>query len=234
VIDLAPPDRESVGMGALAPHDRSTQELPARFSGSRPISLGRSMLARDRFVVSDTAWEKVAPLLPGKPTDPGATGKDNRLFLEAVLWRVRTGVPWRDLPGAFGKWNSIFQHLPLQPVAGRPGLVGEGQPPVPLGELADQALDRLGRAVDLAEEAHLALASRRGQRDRDLQLRRVQPDVGLAILPHGSSSMRCGPAPAHPAQSSPVAYRGTSHRPDDEHTVCHWPSCWRRAAKPPS
>ena len=69
------------------------------------------MLDRDRFVVDDTAWEKVAPLLPGKPTDPGATGKDNRLFLEAVLWRVRTGVPWRDLPGAFGKWNSVFQRF---------------------------------------------------------------------------------------------------------------------------
>ena len=69
------------------------------------------MLDRDRFVVGDAAWEKVAPLLPGKPTDPGATGKDNRLFLEAVLWRVRTGVPWRDLPGAFGNWNSVFQRF---------------------------------------------------------------------------------------------------------------------------
>ena len=69
------------------------------------------MLDRDRFVVGDTAWEKVAPLLPGKPTDPGATGKDNRLFLEAVLWRVRTGAPWRDLPGGFGKWNSVFQRF---------------------------------------------------------------------------------------------------------------------------
>ena len=63
------------------------------------------MLEKVRFVVGDTVWEKVAPLLPGKPTDPGATGKDNRLFLEAVLWRVRTGVPWRDLPGAFGRWT---------------------------------------------------------------------------------------------------------------------------------
>ena len=69
------------------------------------------MLDRTRFVVGDTAWEKVAPLLPGKPTDTGATGKDNRLFLEAVLWRVRTGVPWRDLPGGFGKWNSVFQRF---------------------------------------------------------------------------------------------------------------------------
>jgi transposase len=47
---------------------------------------------RDRCVVSDAVWEKVASLLPGKASDPGATGKDNRLFLEAVLWRVRTGV----------------------------------------------------------------------------------------------------------------------------------------------
>src|ERR687885_241182 len=57
---------------------------------------------QDRFVVSDAVWEKVASLLPGKATDPGATGKDNRLFLEAVLWRVRTGSPWRDLPSGFG------------------------------------------------------------------------------------------------------------------------------------
>ena len=66
------------------------------------------MLDRDRFVVGDTAWEKVAPLLPGKPTDPGATGKDNRLFLEAVLWRARTGGARSDLPGGFGKWNRVF------------------------------------------------------------------------------------------------------------------------------
>ena len=51
------------------------------------------MLERSRFVVGDAAWEKIGPLLPGKASDPGATAKDNRLFLEAVLWRVRTGVP---------------------------------------------------------------------------------------------------------------------------------------------
>jgi transposase len=70
-----------------------------------------AMLERSRFLVGDAAWEKVAPLLPGKASDPGATARDNRLFLEAVLWRVRTGVPWRDLPGAFGKWNSVFQRF---------------------------------------------------------------------------------------------------------------------------
>ena len=69
------------------------------------------MLERSRFVVGDAAWEKIAPLLPGKASDPGATAKDNRLFLEAVLWRVRTGVPWRDLPSDFGNWNSVFQRF---------------------------------------------------------------------------------------------------------------------------
>ena len=69
------------------------------------------MLERSRFVVGDAAWEKIAPLLPGKASDPGATATDNRLFLEAVLWRVRTGVPWRDLPSDFGHWNSIFQRF---------------------------------------------------------------------------------------------------------------------------
>jgi transposase len=66
---------------------------------------------RDRFVVSDAVWEKVAWLLPGKASDAGVTAKDNRLFLEAVLWRVRTGLPWRDLPSGFGRWNSVFQRF---------------------------------------------------------------------------------------------------------------------------
>jgi transposase len=64
-----------------------------------------------RFGLRDAVWEKIAPLLPGKASDSGVTAKDNRLFLEAVLWRVRTGLPWRDLPEGFGKWNSVFQRF---------------------------------------------------------------------------------------------------------------------------
>ncbi len=64
-----------------------------------------------RFVLNDAVWEKIAPHLPGKASDRGVTASNNRLFVEAVLWRVRTGSPWRDLPGAFGKWNSVFQRF---------------------------------------------------------------------------------------------------------------------------
>ncbi len=53
-------------------------------------------------LLSDEQWKKLSPLLLGKPGDPGATAQDNRLFLEAVLWIVRTGSPWRDLPSELG------------------------------------------------------------------------------------------------------------------------------------
>jgi transposase len=65
----------------------------------------------DRRVLSDEQWQRVAPLCAGKPGDPGRSGEDNRLFLEAVLWIARTGSPWRDLPAMFGNWNSVFQRF---------------------------------------------------------------------------------------------------------------------------
>ena len=68
-------------------------------------------MIEDRFVLSDGVWDMIAPFLPGKPGDRGVTASDNRRFLEAVLWRVRTGSPWRDLPEALGNWNSTFRRF---------------------------------------------------------------------------------------------------------------------------
>ncbi len=65
----------------------------------------------DRFVISDDTWARIAPQVPGKASDRGVTGADTRLFLEAVMWRVRTGSPWRDLPPDFGNWNSTFRRF---------------------------------------------------------------------------------------------------------------------------
>ncbi|WP_139479453.1 IS5 family transposase [Bradyrhizobium ivorense] len=65
----------------------------------------------DRLVLSDAAWERMAPLIIGRPDQKGSTGRDNRMFVEGVLWIVRTGAPWRDLPEAFGDWNSVFRRF---------------------------------------------------------------------------------------------------------------------------
>ncbi|MGY9048737.1 MAG: IS5 family transposase [Rhodobacterales bacterium] len=53
--------------------------------------------------------QRLEPHLPGKVNDAGATAKNNRLFLEAIFWRVRTGSSWRDLPPAFGHCNNQFR-----------------------------------------------------------------------------------------------------------------------------
>jgi transposase len=57
---------------------------------------------------TDQQWALVESQLPGKDGDPGCTARDNRLFLEAVLWVARNRRPWRDLPPEFGKWFTAY------------------------------------------------------------------------------------------------------------------------------
>ena len=55
-----------------------------------------------RYALRDDQWERIELLLPGRVGHVGVTAKDNRLFVEAVLYRYRAGIPWRDLPERFG------------------------------------------------------------------------------------------------------------------------------------
>jgi transposase len=66
---------------------------------------------RHRHAISDEGWGRVKDLLPGRAGQPGATAKDNRLFLDAVLWMAKTGAPWRDLPERFGNRNSVWKRF---------------------------------------------------------------------------------------------------------------------------
>jgi putative transposase len=61
-----------------------------------------------RRELTSVRWERISNLVPGKKGDKGRSGEDNRLFVDAVLWILRTGAPWRDLPAEFGRWNSVF------------------------------------------------------------------------------------------------------------------------------
>jgi len=61
-----------------------------------------------RTVLRDDQWVRIEPLISGKVSDCGVTGKNNRQFVEAILWICRTGAPWRDLPKDLGNWHTIF------------------------------------------------------------------------------------------------------------------------------
>ena len=59
-----------------------------------------------RYGLRDDQWARMADLLPGRVGHVGGTARDNRLFVEAVLYRYRAGIPWRDLPERFGGWKN--------------------------------------------------------------------------------------------------------------------------------
>jgi len=60
-----------------------------------------------RYELSDAQWQRIEGLLPGKSGDPGRSGVDNRLFVNGVLWVLRSGAHWHDLPERYGKWKSV-------------------------------------------------------------------------------------------------------------------------------
>jgi transposase len=64
-----------------------------------------------RHAIRDEDWERIKDLLPGRAGQPGVTARDNRLFIDAVLWIAKTGAPWRDLPERFGHWNSVWRRF---------------------------------------------------------------------------------------------------------------------------
>jgi len=64
-----------------------------------------------RHELSDKDWEKIKHLLPGKEGDPGRTAADNRLFVNAVIYVLRTGIPWADLPERYGNPNSVWRRF---------------------------------------------------------------------------------------------------------------------------
>src|SRR5215211_7128165 len=61
----------------------------------------------DRAELTDAQWERLRPLLPPQKPHSGRPAKDHRKVLEGILWIVRTGAPWRDLPSRFGSWRTV-------------------------------------------------------------------------------------------------------------------------------
>lgn len=64
-----------------------------------------------RYELEDRQWDRIAPVLPGKAGDPGRTAADNRLFVNGVLWVLRSGAHWHDLPPRYGKYKSVHKRF---------------------------------------------------------------------------------------------------------------------------
>jgi len=64
-----------------------------------------------RYELSNEQWRRIKDLLPGKKGDPGRNGEDNRLFVNAVLWVLRSGARWSDLPERYGKWKTVHKRF---------------------------------------------------------------------------------------------------------------------------
>ena len=68
--------------------------------------------------MTDTAWAQLAPLLPPQKPRTGRPAKPHRLVVEGILWALRTGAPWRDLPERFGPWHTVASRFYRWVVAG--------------------------------------------------------------------------------------------------------------------
>ena len=91
-----------------------------------------------RGLMTDEEWAIFAPLLTMPSLRGGRPPKDHRRRLDGILWLCRTGAPWRDLPTAFGKWNSVWKQFRRWCEAG-------------VWDLLLQALADSGRTLDMLQ-----------------------------------------------------------------------------------
>ncbi|WP_373049001.1 IS5 family transposase [Vulgatibacter sp.] len=110
----------------------------------------------DRNAFSNEQWERMAPLVASLHRR-GPRGRSDRRFVEAVVWLLRTGSPWRDLPASFGRWGSVYQRFRRWAAAGRWEALRQA-----LG--ADRAVDELLLIDSTIVKAHPhAAGARSGQ-----------------------------------------------------------------------
>jgi transposase len=65
----------------------------------------------NRGDLTDQEWERLQPLLPPQKPDVGRPAHDHRTIINGILWTLRTGAPWRDLPVRYGKWTTVVSRF---------------------------------------------------------------------------------------------------------------------------
>jgi transposase len=64
-----------------------------------------------RYALRDDQWDRIKDFLPGREGHVGGTAADNRLFVDAIIYRYRSGIPWRDLPERYGAWKPTHKRF---------------------------------------------------------------------------------------------------------------------------
>ena len=64
-----------------------------------------------RYEITDEEWERLPPLLPAMTPKRGGRWRDHRQVLNGILFRTRSGIPWRDLPERYGPWETVYKRF---------------------------------------------------------------------------------------------------------------------------
>ena len=65
-------------------------------------------MSRTAFL-TDSQWALIAPMMPSATVKGGRPFQDHRRVVEGIIYRYRTGIPWRDLPESFGPWQTVWK-----------------------------------------------------------------------------------------------------------------------------
>ena len=87
------------------------QQICAILCKRQKKDIGKMANAYERHDISDESWAKIEFLLPGRKGTWGGNARDNRQFINAVFWILRTGAPWRDLPPSYGDWKNTHRRF---------------------------------------------------------------------------------------------------------------------------
>ncbi len=69
------------------------------------------MTPQRRHELTDEEWAQLAPLLPPQRPRTGRPAHDHRTMLNGIVWVLRTGAPWRDLPERYGPWQTVYSRF---------------------------------------------------------------------------------------------------------------------------
>jgi transposase len=141
--------------------------------------------------LSEEQWEKIAPLLPPPSVKGGRPPKPHRTMVEAMVWILRTGAPWRDLPSAYGPWESVYNALVA--MVGHLGVLARLFEALARERDSEGATSSMPTIVRAHQDASGA-AKKGGPRDQALARRSVHEDPTPSSTRSAiRSSSRCRP-----------------------------------------